>query len=147
MSRHAPSPLTLDLFDHVPAAPQRSRRMLPKVATPPLDLTSVPDARLGRLLVEVTTEVQRRWDRQSNSAGTPELKQATQEAARVLEAMLPRRPERAKRSTSAEAAPSLQPAKRQVIRKALQAGVSPGQVAKHFGLSLAAVREALAEAE
>jgi uncharacterized protein (DUF433 family) len=39
----------------------------------------------------------------------------------------------------------LQEAKRKAIRTALQAGVSPGQVAKHFGLSLAAVRKALAD--
>ena len=52
-----------------------------------------------------------------------------------------------KRSAAAAASPALQEAKRKAIRTALQAGVSPGQVAKHFGLSLAAVRQVLAQAE
>jgi transposase len=52
-----------------------------------------------------------------------------------------------KRSTAAAAAPALQEAKRKAIRTALQAGVSPGQVAKHFGLSLRAVRQVLTQPE
>jgi transposase len=52
-----------------------------------------------------------------------------------------------KRSTAAAAGPALQEAERKAVRTALQAGVSPGQVAKHFGISLAAVRQVLTQAE
>jgi hypothetical protein len=43
--------------------------------------------------------------------------------------------------------PLLQEPKRKAIRAALAAGVEPGQVAKHFGLPLAAVRKVLTDAE
>ncbi len=43
--------------------------------------------------------------------------------------------------------PPLQEPKRKAIRAALQAGVAPGQVARHFGLPLAAVRKVLTGAE
>ena len=74
----------------------------------------------------------------------PEVSQAIQEAAFLLQAMAPKRAGQGKRSSSSEPPPSLQAAKRKAIRAALQAGVAPGQVAKHFGLSLAALRKALA---
>ncbi|WP_246690488.1 hypothetical protein [Microvirga aerophila] len=40
----------------------------------------------------------------------------------------------------------LQEGQRKAVRAALLAGVAPGQVAKHFGLSLAVVRKVLADA-
>ncbi|WP_245439451.1 hypothetical protein [Microvirga aerophila] len=40
----------------------------------------------------------------------------------------------------------LQEGQRKAVRAALLAGVAPGQVAKHFGLPLAAVRKVLTEA-
>lgn len=58
--------------------------------------------------------------------------------------MIPQWIIRARRTTRTGAGPSLQDGKRKAIRTALQAGVAPGQVAKHFGLSLAAVRKVLA---
>jgi DNA-directed RNA polymerase specialized sigma24 family protein len=39
----------------------------------------------------------------------------------------------------------LQEGQRKAVRAALLAGVAPGQVAKHFGLPLAAVRKVLTE--
>ena len=45
-----------------------------------------------------------------------------------------------------KASPPLQAGQRKAVRAALLAGVAPTQVAKHFGLSLAAVRKVLAEA-
>ena len=121
--------------------------MLPKVVAPALDLTSLPDARLARLLVEVATELQRRRGGTEAAESRPELDHHVREAARLLEVLLPQQTGRRKRSSPAEAEPTLQEAKRKAIRTALQAGVSPGQVAKHFGLSLAAVRMALADAK
>lgn len=141
------SPRTPDLFDYVPSAPQRGRRVLPKVVAPTLDLTSLPDARLARLLVEVATELQRRRGNKGPPESRPELDPHVREAARLLEILLPQQTGRKKRPSPAEAEPTLQEAKRKAIRTALQAGVSPGQVAKHFGLSLAAVRKALADAK
>ncbi len=119
--------------------------MLPKVVAPALDLTSLPDARLARILVEVASELQHRRGNKRPAESRPELDQHVREATRLLEVLLPQQTGRKKRSTPAEAEPALQEAKRKAIRTALQAGVSPGQVAKHFGLSLAAVRKALAD--
>ena len=144
MARSAGSPLTPDLFDHLPAPPQRSRRTLPKVAPPAADLGSLPDARLARLLVDTATELKRRRSGSSLQQTRPEVSQAIQEAALLLQAMAPKRAGRTTRSSSPEPPPSLQAAKRKAIRAALQAGVAPGQVAKHFGVSRAALRKALA---
>jgi hypothetical protein len=49
--------------------------------------------------------------------------------------------------TSTDAIPSLQEAKRKAIQAALQAGVTPRQIARHFGLPLAAVRKVLTGTE
>ncbi len=77
----------------------------------------------------------------------PELNQALRETACALESLVPRQARRTRRSKAADAVPSLQEAKRKAIWVALQAGVAPGQVAKHFGLPLAAVRKVLTNAE
>ena len=144
MPRSAESSLTPDLFDYLAAPPQRSRRTLPKVAPPAADHGSLPDARLARLLVDTATELKRRRSGSSLQQTRPEVSHAIQEAALLLQAMAPKRAGQGKRSSSSEPPPSLQAAKRKAIRAALQAGVAPGQVAKHFGLSLAALRKALA---
>ena len=139
MPRSLPSSATPDLFDHIPSMPQRARRALPKVVAPLPDIGSMSDARLAQLLVEAASELQRRT---VSKAGhhRPELDQALQQVAGILRAMMPKRTARA-----ADAAPALQEGKRKAIRTALQAGVAPGQVAKHFGLSLATVRKALTD--
>jgi hypothetical protein len=121
--------------------------VLPKVVAPPLDLTSLPDPRLARLLVEVASELQRRRGGKETADSRPELDQHVREAARLLEILLPQQTGRKKRSSPAQAEPTLQEAKRKAIRTALQAGVAPGQVAKHFGLSITAVRKAMADAK
>lgn len=142
MPHSAGSAPTPDLFDYVPAPPQRSPRTLPKVTSPASDLGSLSDARLARLLVDAATELKRR--RIVASATRPEVSQAIQEAAHHLKAMVPKRAGRVKRSSASEAIPALQEANRKAIRTALQAGVALGQAAKHFGLSLATLRKALA---
>jgi hypothetical protein len=105
------------------------------------------NARLARHLIELTRELQKREASRAGRESRSELDQALQEALPALEALVPKRERRMKRSTPAAAAPALQEAKRKAIRTALQAGVSPGQVAKHFGLSLAAVRQVLTQTE
>ncbi len=105
------------------------------------------NARLARHLIELTRELQKREASRAGRESRSELDQALQEALPALEALVPKRERRMKRSTPAAAAPALQEAKRKAIRTALQAGVSPGQVARHFGLSLAAVRQVLTQTE
>lgn len=144
MPRSVPSSATPDLFDHMPSMPQRAPRALPKVVAPLPDIRSLSDARLARFLVEAATELRQR---KVGKAGhhRPELDQTLQEAADILRAMMPKRAAREVRSRTAVAASTLQEGKRKAIRTALQAGVAPGQVAKHFGLSLATVRKALTD--
>ena len=137
MPRSVPSSATLDLFDYVPSAPdQHTRRTLPKVTLPPPELGIFWDARLARLLRELTAELQRR-----KASGTGRENQP------ALESLVPRQAGRTRRSKGADAPPQLQEPKRKAIRAALAAGVAPGQVAKHFGLPLAAVRKVLTGTE
>jgi hypothetical protein len=148
MPRSFPFSATLDLFDYVPPAPaQHTRRTLPKVSSPEPELGKFSDTRLARLLHELTSELQRRKAESTGRESRPVLDQAIQDAACALESLVPRQAGRTRRSKRAHAAPSLQEPKRKAIRAALQAGVAPGQVAKHFGLPLAAVRKVLTGAE
>ena len=145
MPRSASSSATPDLFDHMPSMPQRTQRALPKAVAPLPDVGSLSDARLARLLVEAASEVQRRKVSKVGRQSRPELDQALQEAEGILRATMPKRSGRRGGARTADAAPALQEGKRKAIRTALQAGVAPGQVARHFGLSLAAVRKALTD--
>jgi hypothetical protein len=142
------SSATPDLFDYVPSAPaRRPRQALPGVQAPMPESGRLSDARLVRLLRELTAELQRRKTEGTGRESRPELDQAIREAACALESLVARQVGRTRRSKSAEAVPPLQEPKRKAIRAALAAGVAPGQVAKHFGLPLAAVRKLLTGAE
>src|SRR5687767_12772314 len=146
MSRSVSPPALPDLFNDRPSSPDRRTRWAPpKVQAPLPELSSMSNARLARHLIELTRELQHRKVSRAGRESRSELDQALQEALPALEALVPKRERRMKRSTPAAAAPALQEAKRRAIRTALQAGVSPGQVAKHFGLSLAAVRQVLTQ--
>jgi DNA-directed RNA polymerase specialized sigma24 family protein len=98
-------------------------------------------------LVEVTRELKQRLEGRRSSERQTELDLALQEAALTLEALLPKQEKRARRPRSADTTVPLQEAKRKAIRTALQAGIPPAQVAKHFGLPLSAVRQALSKAK
>jgi hypothetical protein len=115
------------------------------VVGPLPDLGSLSDIRLARLLTETATELQRRKASKADFPSQAEFEQALRGAARVLEVMMPKRTGKGGRSRTADAAPPLREGKRKAIRTALQAGVAPGQVAKHFGLSLSAVRKVLTD--
>ena len=143
------SPLVIpDLFDHVPSAPIRRKwQTLPSVGASVRELGSLSDARLARLLHELTAELQRRKTSGTGRESRPELDQAIREAACALESLAPRQAGRTRHRKRADAVPPLQEPKRKAIRAALAAGVAPGQVAKHFGLPLAAVRKVLTGAE
>ena len=147
MSDHRFSSQTLDLFEHVPAAqaePQTS-----PVKQPASELVSLSDAHLARMLEDVMQELQERMAKAGKRQSRPELNQAIEAAASTLERLVQRPVRPAKSRQSSRAAEPLRPvheAKRKAIRAALAAGVAPGQVAKHFGLPLAAIRQILAEA-
>lgn len=146
MPRPTSSPATPDLFSYVPSPPvPGARRTLPKVSSPELELGQLSDARLARLLRELTSDLQRRKAEGTGGKSRPELDQAIRDAACALESLVPRQAGR--RSKRADAALQLWEPKREAIRAALQAGVAPSQVARHFGLPLGAVRKVLTAAE
>ena len=148
MPRTASSPATPDLFSYVPSPPVPGARRIPaKAKSPVAELSRLSDARLARLLRELTSELQRRKAESTGQESRPELDQAIQDAACALESLVPRQAGRTRRPKRADAVPPLQEPKRKAIRAALAAGVAPSQVAKHFGLPLAAVRKVLTGAE
>jgi hypothetical protein len=146
MPRHTSS-ATLDLFDFATAAPSPS----PASATSTrdvdgLDLASLSDRALAQRLAELVRELKQRMHQNGQKASRPELDRAVQETVTILESLAPRS-KRRRRARFAEATPVIQDAKRKAVRAALRAGLSPGQVAKHFGLPLAAVRKMSAEGD
>jgi hypothetical protein len=149
MPRSTPSSASPDLFSYVPSTPVPGPRQTAAKVKPLLaELNSLSDARLARLLRELTGEFQRRKAEGPGRESKLELDQAIRETSRALEGLVPRQAGRTRRSKAADAAaPPLQEPKHKAIRAALQAGVAPGQVARHFGLPLAAVRKVLTGAE
>ena len=133
-------PETLDLFAYSPpaAAPTRA-----PVAREGRNLPTMSDRELVALLGEVIQELKRRVGSERASA---ELSRVLEETQADLRQVSPGRPTR--RNFARAAGPTLlHPVKRKAVRAALVAGVKPREVAKHFGLSLAQVRKALAEVE
>ena len=138
------SPRTLDLFEVTltvptprsgPASASAGRR----------ELASVSDAQLAKHLGELMDELQRRMG--AGRGSVPELKAAVRNASEFLERHSPHpSKQRIKSSRSGKTSPALQEGQRKAVRAALLAGVAPAQVAKHFGLPLAAVRKVLDEA-
>ena len=147
MSQHRFSSQTLDLFE--PAPTSRTEPQTPPVKQPASELVSLSDAHLARLLEDVIEELQERMTKAGKRQARPELNQAIEAAASMLERLGQRPVRPAKRGYSPRAAEPLPPvheAKRKAIRAAMAAGVTPGQVAKHFGVPLSAIRQILAEA-
>jgi DNA-directed RNA polymerase specialized sigma24 family protein len=137
------SPRTLDLFEVTLTIPTPSFEPTRVSAKPPA-LASVSDAELAQQLGQLVEEVQRRLAKGRDKRRT--LETAMQEARASLERLAPSPATHTKPVRSAKASPPLQAGQRKAVRAALLAGVAPTQVAKHFGLSLAAVRKVLAEA-
>jgi hypothetical protein len=143
MPHKGSSPRTLDLFEYTPtASPLSSEPVL--ASAKPSEATGLTDAQLAEELARLLGELQHRME--ASRGRRPELEQAVRHARRVLERLGPRGPRSEKRSRTTVGSPSLQEGQRKAVRAALQAGVAPTQVAKHFGLSLAAVRMVLKEA-
>ena len=140
--------MTPDLFDYVPPTPGQEVQRTPTTAKVPVpELSSLSDASLAQLLADLTAELQRRRRGKAGKSARLELDRAIQEALGTLETCVRKQGRGPKRSSGADAVSSLQEPKRKAIRAALLAGVAPGQVAKHFGLPLAAVRKLLSEGE
>ena len=92
-------------------------------------------------LADVVREVHRRISDADDRETRPEMDRAIEEASSVLMRLAPRCSEEPKRLTTAGAPQTALETKHKAIRAALRAGVKPGQVAKHFGVPLAAVRQ------
>ena len=128
MPQHRFSSQTLDLFEPVPTAhaePQTS-----PVKQPASELISLSDARLARLLEDVMQELQGRMTKAGKRQARPELNQAIEAAASMLERLGQRPVRPAKRGHGPRAAEPLPPV----------------HEAKHFSLPLSAIRQILAEA-
>ena len=136
------SPEMPDLFGVVqPSSGARTEpiRVSAKRSTP--KLASLSDAELAAFLTDLMREVQQRLSDAPKRRTRPELDRAVQEASSVLTRLAPSSSEQPKRHTQARASRTALETKRKAIRAALLAGVKPGQVAKHFDVPLAAVRQ------
>jgi hypothetical protein len=142
MPHKVSSPHTLDLFEVTLTIPTPPSEPAPVQARPPA-LASLSDAQLAQQLVHVVGEVQRRLEKGRGSH--PELDAAAAQARVSLNRIAPGRTSQVKPPKGAKSPSPLQKGQRKAVRAAVRAGVAPTQVAKHFGLSLAAVRQALDE--
>jgi hypothetical protein len=146
MPRQHISPEAVDLFSFV--QPSRTSRSEPPrrsahQPTSPAKLTSLSDAELAGLLKDLLGEVQRRTAGRALRQSRPELERAVREAASILARLKSKHPDPSRRATPKT--PVVHEAKRKLIRAALQGGVKPTQVAKHFGVPLTVVREVATE--
>ncbi|WP_246498936.1 hypothetical protein [Microvirga soli] len=141
MPHKGSSPRTPDLFEVTLTIPTPSAEPAPAEAAA---LASLSDAQLAQQLGQVLEEVQRRMEEGRGSR--PELMAAIRNTSVALERLSPQPSrQRVKPSRSGKSSSTLQEGQRKAVRAALLAGVAPTQVAKHFGLPLAAVRKALEE--
>lgn len=144
MSHKGSSPRTLDLFEVTLTIPTPSSEPVVSPAKPPA-LASLSDVQLAQQLNQLLEEVERRME--TGRGSQPELKAAVRIASVLLERLSPHPSRRRGRSSqSGKTSSALQEGQRKAVRAALLAGVAPGQVARHFGLSLATVRKVLEEA-
>jgi DNA-directed RNA polymerase specialized sigma24 family protein len=136
-------PRTLDLFEVTLIVPTPWSEPAPALAEL-WELASLSDAQLAKHLGQLMDELQRRME--TGRGSRPELKAAVRKVSVFLERLSPRpSKQRGQSSRSGKSSSTLQEGQRKAVRAALLAGVMPAQVAKHFGLPLAAVRKVLEE--
>jgi hypothetical protein len=136
-------PRTLDLLEYTITVPTPSSD-LASVQREPSELASLSDAQLAKHLGQLVDELQRRME--TGRGSRPELKAAVRNASVFLERLSPRPSKpRGQSSRPGKTSSTLQEGQRKAVRAALLAGVAPSQVAKHFGLPLATIRQVLAE--
>jgi hypothetical protein len=143
MPHKGSSPRTLDLFEDTVTGPTPRSEPAP-ASTELWELASLSDAQLAKHLGQLVNELQRRME--TGRGSRPELKAAVRKASVLLERHRPHpSKQRIKPSQSSKTSSALQEGQRKAVRAALRAGVAPAQVAKHFGLPLAAIRRVLEE--
>jgi DNA-directed RNA polymerase specialized sigma24 family protein len=142
MSHKGSSPRPLDLFEVTLTIPTPASEPAPASAKPS-ELASLSDAQLAKHLGQLQQEVQRRM--KTGRGSRPELEAAMKQASASLKRLVPDAAKQGKSSRARKTSSGLQEGQRKAVRAALLAGVAPGQVARHFGLSLAAVRKVLDE--
>jgi hypothetical protein len=143
MPRKGSLPRTLDLFEVTLTVP--TPRSEPAPASAKLwELAGLSDAQLAQQLGQLLEEVQRRIE--AGRGNRPELKAAVRNASIFLERHNSHSSkQRGKSTCPGKTSSTLQEGQRKAVRAALLAGVAPAQVAKHFGLPLAAIRKVLEE--
>ena len=143
MSHKGSSPRTPNLFEYTLIVP--TPRSEPTPGSAELwELAGPSDAQLAKHLGQLVDELQRRME--TGRGSRPELKAAVRNASVFLERLSPRPSKpRGQSSRPGKTSSTLQEGQRKAVRAALLAGVAPNQVAKHFGLSLAAIRKVLEE--
>jgi hypothetical protein len=143
MPHKGSAPRTVDLFEVTLTVPAPGSEAAPASAEL-WELASLSDAQLAKHLGQLVDELQRRME--AGRGSRPELKAAIRNASVFLERHRPHpSKQRVKSSGSGTTSSTLQEGQRKAVRAALLAGVAPRQVAKHFGLPLAAVRKVLEE--
>jgi len=95
---------------------------------------------LAVLLGDLVREAQRRTAGDKRRKPSPDLDRAMREAASVFARSAPGA-SKLPRGQRERNSPEITEAKRKVVQAALRAGVKPTQVAKHFGVPLAALRQ------
>ncbi|MGF9759391.1 hypothetical protein AAII07_29765 [Microvirga sp. 0TCS3.31] len=106
-------------------------------------MTSLSDAQLVQDLAALIDELRRRLE--TGRGSRAELEQAAKQASLSLKRLVPSPTRQNKPSRSGKTSSVLQEGQRKAVRAALLAGVAPSQVAKHFRLSPATVRQVLEE--
>lgn len=142
MPHKGSSPHTLDLFEvtlTVPSPPSEAVSS-PARASEPAGLS---DAQLATHLGQLVEEVRGRLE--AGRGPRPELMAAVRQARFSLDHLAPQPAKQTRHRGTGKSSLPLQEGQRKAVRAALVAGVAPTQVAKHFGLSLAAVRKVLDE--
>jgi hypothetical protein len=133
---------TLDLFEVTLTIPTPLSEPAP-VSAKPSALASLSDAQLAQQLGQLVEEVRSRLEKRRGSH--PELEAAAAQTRVSFDRLVPRPAKQARLAGSGKTSSPLQEGQRKAVRAAVLAGVAPTQVAKHFGLSLAAVCKALEE--
>ena len=149
MSRNHFSSETPDLFGAPPpSARRRHGPARPASASPwpAPKLSNMSDCELALLLSDLVHEVQQRTASSNGRKSSPDLDRAMREAASAFAGPAPSAP-KLTRGRPQQDRGELPETKRKVIQAALRAGVKPTQVAKHFGVPLAALRQIGSAAE
>ena len=133
---------TPDLFEYTITVPTPPSQRAAAPAKPP-EITRLSDAQLVQDLAALVDELRRRLE--TGRGSRAELEEAAKQASLSLERLVPSSTRQNKPSRSGKTPSVLQEGQRKAVRAALLAGVAPNQVAKHFGLSLVAIRKVLEE--